>query len=110
MGSFLQLLIVGSDGVIDLDSYGVCRIQRPDGSWEETFRQPPFDPLDPNAPVRLEAYSRQMADLAGAIVERRRPFVDGEEGARTTAILDAADRSAATGRAWRIEDAGPVEA
>ncbi len=110
MGSFLQLLIVGSTGVIDLDSYGVCRIQRPDGSWEETFRQPPFDPLDPEAPVRLEAYTRQLADLAAAVTERRRPFVDGDEGARTTAILEAADRSAATGRAWRIADAGPVEA
>lgn len=107
MGSALQLLIVGSDGAIDLDSYGTCRLQAADGTWETVFAQPPFDPLDPDAPVRLEAYARQMTDLADAIAAGRDPAMSGREGMRTTAILEAADRSAASGSSMEIDDAGP---
>jgi predicted dehydrogenase len=107
MGSAMQLLIVGSDGVLDLDSYGTVRLQAPDGRWETAFQQAPFDPLDPDAPARLEAYARQLRDLVAAIRDGRDPWVSGREGLRTTALLEAADRSAATGRSMRFDDAGP---
>ena len=59
--------------------------------------QAPFDPLDASDPVRLRAYARQLEDLVDAIVEGHDPLVSGEEGRRTTAMLDAVERSAASG-------------
>jgi len=91
-------LIVGSEGMIDLDPYGAVRLGRGE-TWETVSEQPPFDPLDAVDPVRLAAYRRQLEDLVAAIDERRDPLVSGEEGRRTTAMLDAAQRSAVTDQA-----------
>lgn len=93
--------IVGADGIIELDPYGILRLGRGDG-WEVVAEQAPFDPMDPADPVRLRAYARQLEDLVAAIGEERDPLVSGEEGRRTTAMLDAAERSAAGGQAVRI--------
>ena len=43
----------------------------------------------PSDPVRLRAYARELEDLVAAIVEGHDPLVSGEEGRRTTAMLDA---------------------
>jgi len=89
--------IVGADGLIELDPYGIVRLGRGDG-WETVAEQAPFDPLDPADPVRLRAYAGQLEDLVAAIAEGRDPLVSGEEGRRTTAMLEAAERSAASGQ------------
>ena len=99
LGSAMQLLITGSDGMIELDSYGKVRLGTPDGGWQTVFEQPPFDPLNADDPVRLGAYADQLRDLVAAIREGRDPFVSGRAGIRTTELLEAAERSAATGRA-----------
>ena len=96
-------LIVGSEGMIDLDPYGVVRLGHGD-SWETVAEQPPFDPLDAVDPVRLGAYKRQLEDLVAAIDEGHDPLVSGEEGRRTTAMLDAAERSAVTDQAVRVAE------
>ena len=96
-------LIVGSDGMIDLDPYGVVRLGRGD-TWEVVFEQGTFDTLDPVDPVRLRAYARQLEDLVGAITGDRDPLVSGPEGRATTAMLEAAERSAVSRQAVDLAD------
>lgn len=88
--------IVGSKGIIELDPYSIVRLGRGDG-WEVVAEQAPFDPMDATDPIRLRAYARQLEDLVAAIVDGHDPLVSGEEGRSTTAMLDAAERSAASG-------------
>jgi predicted dehydrogenase len=102
LGSAMQMLITGSDGIIELDSYGSVRLGTPAGGWETAFQQPPFDPLDPEDAVRLQAYASQLRDLIEAIGEGRDPQVSGREGAATTSWLEAAEQSAATGESVRL--------
>jgi UDP-N-acetyl-2-amino-2-deoxyglucuronate dehydrogenase len=92
LGSGLQLLIVGSEGMIDLDAYGSVRLGRSD-TWTVVHQEIAFDPLDPLDERRLEAYSAELADVASALSTGGRPHVDGEEGLATTAMLEAVDRS-----------------
>ncbi len=93
--------IVGADGILELDPYGTLRLGRGDG-WQIVAEQAAFDPMDPADPVRLRAYARQLEDLVAAIQGDHDPLVSGEEGRRTTQMLDAAERSAASGQAARI--------
>ena len=102
LGSAMQLLITGSDGIIELDSYGSVRLGTADGRWETAFEQPPFDPLDPEDSIRLQAYADQLRDLITAVAEGRDPQVSGRQGAATTSWLEAAERSAATGESVRL--------
>jgi predicted dehydrogenase len=102
LGSAMQLLITGSGGIIEADAYGTVRLATPSGDWETIFEQPPFDPLDAEDSVRLQAYGSQLRDLIGAIRERREPFVSGRQGAKTTSWLEAAERSAASGESVRL--------
>lgn len=101
LGSAMQLLITGSKGVIDLDSYGVVKLQTAAG-WETVFQQPPFDPLDLTSQTRFVAYANELKDVIAAIHEQRDPWVSGREGVRTVRMLEAAERSARTGESVRI--------
>lgn len=89
--------IVGSTGIIELDPYAKVRLGRGDG-WEVIAEQAEFDPLDAADPIRLRAYARQLEDVVAAIDEGRDPLVSGDEGRRTTAMLDAAEASATSGQ------------
>lgn len=102
LGSAMQLLITGSKGIVELDAYGTVRLGTPDGGWETVHEQSPFDPLDPDDPIRLQAYASQLRDLIGAIDEDRDPSVSGRQGAMTTSMLEAAERSAASGQTVRL--------
>jgi predicted dehydrogenase len=104
LGSGLQLQIVGEDGMIELDSYGEVRLGRGE-EWTVPFSQDPFDAFDPLDAMRLDAYTLQLDDLVEAATTGGRPIVDGEEGIATTAMLEAAERSAASGEAVRIGEA-----
>jgi len=101
LGSAMQMLVTGSDGMIELDSYGTVRLGT-NGGWETTFEQPPFDPLDPEDSIRLQAYASQLRDLVDAIREGRDPQVSGRQGAATMSWLEAAEQSAATGESVRL--------
>jgi predicted dehydrogenase len=94
-------LIVGSDGMVRLDPYGKVELGRGAG-WETVFEQGPFDTLDPVDPVRLRAYARQLEDLVAAVDGGYEPLVSGEEGMRTTAMLEAAESSAASAAAVAV--------
>lgn len=92
-------LLIGSTGMIDCDHYGAVRLGTGDG-WTEVTRQVPFDflgdYLDPN---RLAGFAAQVQDLAEAIRDGRDPVVTGLDGRAAVAMVEAADRSAATGEA-----------
>jgi predicted dehydrogenase len=102
LGSAMQILITGSRGIIELDSYGTVRLGTPDSGWETVFEQPAFDPLDPDDPIRLQAYASQLRDLLRAIADGGDPAVSGRQGALTTSMLEAAERSAASGQSVRL--------
>ena len=103
MPTSFSFLIVGSDGIIDLQPYGAVRLGRGD-SWDTVTAQGPFDPLDAVDPVRLRAYAQQLEDLVGAIEDGHDLLVSGDEGRNTTAMLEAAEQSAVTGQAVRVAD------
>jgi predicted dehydrogenase len=102
LGSAMQLLITGSDGMIELDSYGSVRLGTPEDGWQTVFQQTPFDPLNPDDPIRLGAYADQLRDVVAAIRDGRDPLVSGREGAATTELLEATERSAASGEVVRL--------
>jgi predicted dehydrogenase len=102
LGSAMQLLVTGSDGMLELDSYGAVRLGTPAGGWETVFTQTPFDPLNADDPIRLGAYADQLRDVVGAIRDDHDPLVSGREGAATTELLEAAERSAASGEVVRL--------
>ena len=101
LGSALQFLITGSKGMIDFDSYGSVRLADADG-WRTVYEQPPFDPMDPLNPVRVQAYSDELTDVVGAIREHREPRVDATTGAPTIEMVEAAERSIRSGEAVHL--------
>jgi len=98
LGSALQFLVTGSEGMLDFDAYGTVRLGH-GTTWETVYEQIPFDPLDPNSGPRLAAYALQLGDLLRAAREDGTPLVDGREGRSTAEMLEAADRSVRTGGA-----------
>lgn len=101
LGSGLQLFLVGTDGMLDVDCYGDVRLGKGD-EWATVYRQPQFDASDPNDPFRLEAYAGELRDVLGAMASGSRPLVDGREGIATTAMLEAAEQSARLARAVEV--------
>jgi predicted dehydrogenase len=98
LGSALQFLIIGSTGIVQLDSYGIVRVARGGKDWELVYEQTPFNPFDPMDEVRLRAYTREMADFLAAAKGGNEPLVSGSEGVATMQMIEAAERSAAEGR------------
>lgn len=89
LGSMVQYLITGSRGMIRLDSYGAVELGDA-GGWRVAFEQTPFDPNNPNDPIRLMAYADELRDVIGAIRERRPPLVNGRWARDTMELIDAA--------------------
>jgi predicted dehydrogenase len=94
--------IIGSTGILDVDHYGAVRLGKGD-QWRVVAEQVAFnflgDYLDPN---RLMGFAAQVEDFAGAILEDREPVVTGEDGRAAVEMVEAADRSAATGESVRL--------
>ena len=105
LGSALQFLVTGSEGLLDVDAYGEVRLGK-DDKWETVYSQPPFDPLDAVNSIRLEAYRRELDDLVAAAENGTDPLVSGVEGVRTQLMLDAVASSARTGVPVPIEQEG----
>jgi predicted dehydrogenase len=91
--------VIGSEGIIEADHYGQVRLGTRDG-WRVVAEQVPFnflgDYLDPN---RLAGFAAQVEDFATAIRDDREPVVGGRDGRAAVEMVEAADRSAAEGRA-----------
>jgi UDP-N-acetyl-2-amino-2-deoxyglucuronate dehydrogenase len=103
--SAIKLMIVGSAGMLDVDSYAGVRLGR-DGEWRQDFRQPAFDPLRPDDPVRLEAYQREFADFLNACTTGHPAEVTGQDGLMCLRMLEAALTSARTHGAVELTSAG----
>lgn len=101
LGSAIQFLIVGSKGMIRLDSYGEVELGV-DGGWQTIYRQPAFDPRDPNNPIRIRAYADQLEDLLAAIRDGRPPESNGETGRKTVEMVEAAELAIRTGEAIHL--------
>ncbi len=103
LGSALQYLITGSEGLLEVDAYGAVRLGKGE-NWTTEYTQPPFDPLNAVDPLRLEAYQRQLDDLVHAARTTTSPQVNGDEGLKTQRMLDAVAASARTGAPVRIQE------
>ena len=57
---------------------------------------------DPLANVSCEGHKRQIEDFVKAVREDRSPLVDGEEGRRAVALIEAIYKSAASGKTIRL--------
>jgi predicted dehydrogenase len=101
-GWTIEYLFVGSEGIIDVEYYGGCRLGR-DGRWETLYQHPVVDiaanPLDPN---RIYPYTDQLQDFVDALAAGRPPLVTGEDGRAGIEMALAADRAAATGQTVRF--------
>ncbi|MFO1541265.1 MAG: Gfo/Idh/MocA family protein [Chloroflexota bacterium] len=100
--------LVGATGIVRFDPYHAAFLDDASGR-REIAAQPAFDPLDAADPVRLRAYAAQLEDLVGAIRDGRDPEVSARDGLRTIAMIEAAERSAATHRTIAIAPDGTPE-
>ena len=98
VGSMMQYLITGTEGMIRLDSYGKVELGKGDG-WTVAFEQPAFDPDDVNDPIRLQAYADELRDVVAAIRDDREPLVSGRWAADTMSLIDLVRKSGERGEA-----------
>lgn len=77
--STMRTRIVGSKGVVDVDSYG--HVQLGDaGGRTVVVERAPYDMMDITHPARLEQFIAQMQDYVDARRNERMPPVDGADG------------------------------
>jgi predicted dehydrogenase len=101
LGSQSQWTLIGSDGIIESDSYGKVRLGRGE-AWELAYEMPPFAlNADVYSPVRLEAFAAQVEGFAAAIVTGGHSHA-GEDGRAAVEVVEAAARSSASGNAVRL--------
>jgi UDP-N-acetyl-2-amino-2-deoxyglucuronate dehydrogenase len=102
LGSQSQWLFVGSEGMIESDSYGKVRLGRGD-AWEDVFEMPPFGlNSDTISPIRLKAFAAQVEDFAQAVRDGRAPVQPPETGRAAVELVEASQRSSDTGEAVRL--------
>ena len=102
LGSQSQWTLIGSQGIIESDSYGKVRLGRGD-SWELAYEMPPFAlNADVYSPVRLEAFAAQVEGFAADIEAGGGPSLAGEDGRAAVEVVEAAARSSSSGTAVRL--------
>jgi predicted dehydrogenase len=102
LGSQSQWTLVGSDGIIESDSYGKVRLGRGD-TWELVYEMPPFDlNADVYSPVRLEAFAAQVEGFAAAIEAGGAAGMAGEDGRAAVELVEAAARSSSSDQAVHL--------
>ena len=102
LGSQSQWTLIGSDGIIESDSYGKVRLGRGE-TWELAYEMPPFAlNADVYSPVRLEAFAAQVEGFAAAIEAGGEPALAGEDGRAAVEVVEAAARSSSSGAAVRL--------
>ncbi len=96
--SAFHSLVIGEEGIIDLDAYGELRVGR-NGRWEVVFRQAAIDweRAGKFAPVRMQSYQDQDQEFINSVVERREPAVTAADGERAVEVALAAYRSSERG-------------
>jgi len=105
LGSQSQWTLIGSEGIIESDSYGKVRLGREDG-WQEVFEMPRFGLNDDvYSPIRLEAFAAQTQAFALAVragIDSATPALQGADGRAAVEIVEAAARSSESGEAVRL--------
>ena len=103
LGSQSQWTLIGSDGIIESDSYGKVRLGRADG-WERGLRDAVVRPqrrrLQPGAPRGIRRAGPGLR--AGDRGRRRTPTRSARMGEPAVEIVEAAARSSASGTAVRL--------
>ena len=89
--------IVGDTGLLDLDGYSHLDLGTADG-WQRVWEQPPFDPLNPLDPVRLESFTLQNQAFIDSIRLNQPPQVSGHDGRAAVELAEAALLSSRTGK------------
>lgn len=95
-------LVVGSQGMLDMDGYGQLSGALDGQPWKLLWEQPTIDYVNrPLAPERLEAFYTQVQDFIDSVLDQRPPAVTGEEGRAAIALIDAVRQSSASGQSVR---------
>jgi predicted dehydrogenase len=89
--------VVGSEGVLDLDSYGKLELANVDGR-RVLIERAPYDILNLTSQRRLEQFIVQTQDFVDALREGHTPPVTGTDGRAAVAMVEACYRSGATGQ------------
>jgi predicted dehydrogenase len=98
-------VFTGSEGLVDLNAYGRVEVVR-GRTVREAYLQPDLEAssregVRPNAYFR-EGFAAQMGEFVAAVAEGREPSVSGEDGRAAVEMVEAAERSAASGEAVRL--------
>lgn len=107
LGSQSQWTLIGSEGIIDSDSYGKVRLGRGVDGWEDVYEMPSFAlNADVYSPVRLAAFAAQTQAFALAVkagtAASASPALTGADGRAAVEIVEAAARSSASGTSIRL--------
>ena len=101
LGSYMQYLIVGENGMADFDRDHL-RLGRGD-AWEQILELPAWNWLvDPFAPRRTNMTARQVQQFAEAVETGVPLDITGEDGRAAIEMVEAAIRSSRTGQAVPI--------
>lgn len=97
-------VVSGEKGVLDIDGYGKLILCTDEGD-ELIWEQPPIDFVNrPMEPSRLEAFYTQIQAFVDDVLEGRPPTVSGEDGRAAVAIVEAAWKSARTGKSVELSE------
>jgi predicted dehydrogenase len=97
-----EYLVAGSDGILVCDMYGKLLLGS-DGSWTTVAEQAPFDYVRNQwDPVRLAGWARQVDELTERLESGGSAGVTAEDGRAAVELVEAAERSAASGEAVRL--------
>jgi UDP-N-acetyl-2-amino-2-deoxyglucuronate dehydrogenase len=97
----MRTRVVGSTGVLDVDSYGKLLLGDANG-WTVVVERSQYDMTDLTHPARLEQFITQTQDFVDAVGAGREPPVRGADGRAAVALVEACYRSTATGQPIRL--------
>jgi predicted dehydrogenase len=97
----MRTRVVGSAGVLDVDSYGKL-VLGDDTGWNVAVERAPYDIMDLTQPARLEQFILQTQDFVDALLAGREPPVGGTDGRAAVELVQACYRSTAIGAPIRL--------
>jgi len=93
----MRTRVVGSKGVLDIDSYGKLLLGDTAG-WSVVVERAPYDVMNLTHPARLEQFIAQTQDFVDALRGGREPPVGGADGRAAVELVEACYRSTGTGQ------------
>jgi predicted dehydrogenase len=115
LGSSCRYLVIGSDGILDIDGYGQVRLGR-DGGWELLYEQAPFryrdlvaDASDLFGPLRLRAFADQLQQFERAVSAGGHLAFTPLDARAGIAMVEAAEIAVARGVNVRVSSPAEVQ-